>query len=254
MPTPDLAIIVPARLASTRFPRKLMHIVHGQPLILWTAQRVRAVAPELPLYFAVAEAELVEVLGKAGFKSVLTDPALPSGTDRLAQANAEIGARRVINVQADEPMVAASHIAALAKRITSGTCDMATLGTPFTSVEAFMDPNRVKVVRAKDGLALYFSRSPIPFRRDTKGVVDAAWLAAQPVLLHLGMYAYTAEFLRTFPTLPMGTLEAIEKLEQLRAMENGYRIAADCTLETTVGMDVPSDVPILEKRLAEEGL
>ena len=254
MPTPDLAIIVPARLASTRFPRKLMHIVRGKPLILWTAQRVRAVAPELPLYFAVAEEELVDVLGNAGFKSVLTDPSLPSGTDRIAQANKEIGAKRVINVQADEPMVAASHIAALVKRITSGTCDMATLGTPFTSVEAFLDPNRVKVVRAKDGLALYFSRSPIPFRRDTKGVVDAAWLCAQPVLLHLGMYAYTAEFLKIFPTLSVGTLEGIEKLEQLRAMENGYRIAVDCTLETTVGMDVPSDVPLLEKRLAEEDL
>ena len=254
MNTPDLAIIVPARLASTRFPRKLMHPVRGQPLILWTAKRIRAVAPELPLFFAVAEEELVEVLGKAGFKSILTDPNLPSGTDRIAQANLSIKAKRVINVQADEPMVAASHIASLAKRITSGGCDMATLGTPFASVEAFMDPNRVKVVRAKDGLALYFSRSPIPFRRDTKGVVDAAWLATQPVLLHLGMYAYTTDFLKTFPTLPVGTLEGIEKLEQLRAMENGYRIAVDCTMETTVGIDAPTDVPLREAALVEAAL
>jgi 3-deoxy-manno-octulosonate cytidylyltransferase (CMP-KDO synthetase) len=253
MQQPDIAIIVPARLASTRFPRKLMHLVRGQPLILWTAKRVRAVAPERPLCFAVAEQELVDVLGEAGFQSVLTDPNLPSGTDRIAQANALIGARHVINVQADEPLVAASHIKALASRITSGQFDMATLGTPFKSVADFNDPNRVKVVRAKDGMALYFSRSPIPYRRDTKGTVDEAWLAAQPVLLHLGMYAYTAEFLRTFPTLPVGTLESIEKLEQLRAMENGYRIAVDATTVTTVGMDVPSDVAILEQRLAEEG-
>jgi 3-deoxy-manno-octulosonate cytidylyltransferase (CMP-KDO synthetase) len=249
MQNPDLAIIVPARLASTRFPRKLMHPVRGLPLILWTAKRVRAVAPELPLFFAVAEEELVDVLGEAGFRSVLTDPSLPSGTDRLAQANAVIGAKRVINVQADEPLVAASHIAALAKRISSGACDMATLGTPFRSVEDFRDSNRVKVVRAKDGTALYFSRAPIPFNRDSRGAVDAAWLAAQPVLLHLGMYAYTQEFLAAFPKLPVGTLEGIEKLEQLRAMEHGFKIAVDCTLETTVGIDTPEDVPLLEARL-----
>jgi len=248
MEKPELAIIVPARLASTRFPRKLMHSVRGLPLILWTAKRIRAVAPELPLYFAVAEEELVEVLANAGFKSILTDPALPSGTDRLAQANAQIGAKRVINVQADEPLVVASHLVALATRISSGTCDMATLGTPFKSVEDFRDSNRVKVVCAKDGTALYFSRAPIPFNRDSKGVVDAAWLAIQPVLLHLGMYAYTAEFLAAFPSLTPGTLEGIEKLEQLRAMEHGFKIAVDCTLETTVGIDTPEDVPLLEAR------
>jgi 3-deoxy-manno-octulosonate cytidylyltransferase (CMP-KDO synthetase) len=169
MNAPELAIVVPARLASTRFPRKLLHPVGGRPLILWTALRIRAVAPELPLFFAVAEEELADVLGREGFKSVLTDPALPSGTDRIAQANAQIGAKRIINVQADEPMVATSHIASLARRITSGDCDMATLGTPFASAEAFADPNRVKVVRDVTGLALYFSRAPMPHRRDTRG-------------------------------------------------------------------------------------
>ena len=250
----DLAIVVPARLASTRFPRKLLHMVGGKPLILWTATRVRAVAPDYPLYFAVAEEELAEVLAKAGFESVLTDPNLPSGTDRIAQANAKIGAKRIINVQADEPMVAKSHIESLARMISSGRCDMATLGTPFRSPEDFADPNRVKVVRAKDGIALYFSRAPIPFRRDTRGAVDAAFLAGQAALLHLGMYAYTADFLRTFPKLPMGTLESIEKLEQLRAMENGMKIAVDVTTVTTVGIDAPADVPLLEKALHAEGL
>lgn len=245
----DLAIIVPARLASTRFPRKLLHPVRGVPLILHTARRIRSIAPQFPLYFAVAEEELADTLKDAGFESVMTDPNLPSGTDRLAQANAQIGAKLVINVQADEPLVAQSHIAALASLIGSGKCDMATLGTPFKSVEDFRDPNRVKVVRAKDGTALYFSRAPIPFSRDSKGAVDADWLAAQPVLLHLGMYAYTADFLARFPTLPQGTLESIEKLEQLRAMEFGYRIAVDCTLETTVGIDCPEDLPLLEARL-----
>ncbi len=231
-----------------------MHIVGGRPLILWTAARVRAMAPDFPLYFAVAEEELAEVLGKEGYNCVLTDPNLPSGTDRIAQANAKIGAKRIINVQADEPMVAKSHIASLARMITSGKCDMATLGTPFAKVEDFFDANRVKVVRGVDGIALYFSRAPIPFRRDTKGAVDADFLARKVALLHLGMYAYTAEFLERFPKLPMGTLESIEKLEQLRAMENGMRIAVDVTEETTVGIDAPSDVPILEARLKAEGL
>jgi 3-deoxy-manno-octulosonate cytidylyltransferase (CMP-KDO synthetase) len=252
MQSPDLAIVVPARLASTRFPRKLLHTVHGLPLILWTAKRIRAVAPDYPLWFAVAEEELADVLGKAGCRCVLTDPNLPSGTDRIAQANRQIGAKRVINVQADEPLVAASHIAALAQMITSGKCDMATLGTPFPSVEAYEDPNRVKVIRGADGIALYFSRAQIPYRRDQKGLVDQAFLDSRAVMLHLGMYAYTADFLAKFPTLPQGTLEQIEKLEQLRAMEHGFKIAVDCTLETTVGIDAPADVPLLEARLDAE--
>lgn len=247
--SPELAIIVPARLASTRFPRKLLHPVMGTPLILHTARRVKNVAPELPLYFAVAEEELAKTLAKAGFESVMTDPNLPSGTDRLAEANAQIGAKRVINVQADEPLVAASHIQALAERIRSGSCDMATLGTPFKNVADFRDSNRVKVVRGRDGMALYFSRAPIPFNRDTKGEISLEWLEKQPALLHLGMYAYTGEFLAAFPTLEPGTLEGIEKLEQLRAMEHGYRIAVDATLETTVGIDSPADVPLLEAAL-----
>jgi len=246
MLTPELAIIVPARLASQRFPRKLLHPVRGVPLVLWTARRIRAVAPQFPLFFAVAEQELADVLAADGFEAVLTDPALPSGTDRLAQANAKIGARHVVNVQADDPLVAASHIEALARMITGGSCAMATLGTPFASEADFRDPNRVKVVRARDGTALYFSRSPIPFPRDSRGEVSSQWLASQHALLHLGLYAYTAEFLAQFPVLPHGILENIEKLEQLRALENGFRIAVDVTHERTVGIDAPGDVDILE--------
>lgn len=246
MSSPDIAIIVPARLASVRFPRKLLHPVRGVPLILLTARRIRAVAPQYPLFFAVAEQELADTLAAEGLTAILTDPALPSGTDRLAAANAEVGARHVINVQADEPLVAASHIEALARMITSGTCSMATLGTPIRTDADFRDANRVKVVRGLDGMALYFSRAPIPHPRDAHGHASAEWLAAGHALLHLGLYAYTAAFLEAFPRLPQGTLEQIEKLEQLRALEHGHKIAVEITHERTVGVDAPSDVDILE--------
>ena len=249
MASPDIAIIVPARLASVRFPRKLLHPVKGVPLILWTARRIRQAAPGMPLHFAVAEQELADVLAGEGFSAILTDPELSSGTDRLAAANRAVGARHVINVQADEPLVSAKHIEALARMITGRNCAMATLGTPFRSEHDFRDPNRVKALRGIDGLALYFSRSPIPYPRDAKGQVTQEWLAAGHALLHLGLYAYTQDFLARFPTLPRGVLEEIEKLEQLRALENGYRIAIDITHESTVGVDTPSDVPLLEARL-----
>ena len=230
----ETVIIVPARLASVRYPRKLLHPVAGKPILLWTAERIRAEAPEFPLYFAVAETELAEVLAEQGFQSVMTDPALPSGTDRLAEANRSIGAARVINVQADEPMVTGGQIRTLAALLDNGA-DLATLCTPFRREEEFRDPNKVKVVRGYTGEALYFSRAPIPFVR------DGMPFGSYPAFWHLGLYAYTAQFLSDFRQLPPGELEQLEKLEQLRALENGRRIAVGITDQSNIGIDTPAD-------------
>jgi len=243
------SIIVPARLASTRFPRKLLYKVQGKPIILWTAERIRAVAPEFPLYFAVDDDALERCLSEAGFAAVRTRADHPSGTDRLAEANASVGASAVINVQGDEPLVTGEQIRALATGL-AGEAAIATLAVPFTRPQDFANPNQVKVVRDRAGYALYFSRSPIPFARDNAGQVDAEWLAAHRCYRHLGLYAYQADFLSAFSSLQPGFLENIEKLEQLRAMEHGYRIHVGITDQATIGIDTPEDIAEFEARIS----
>jgi len=239
------SIIVPARLASTRFPSKLLHEVRGKPIILWTAERIRTVAPEFPLYFAVDDDALERCLSEAGFTAILTRSEHPSGTDRLAEANAAIGASAVINVQGDEPLVTGEQIRALAAGL-KGEAAIATLAVPFVRPQDFANTNQVKVVRDREGYALYFSRSSMPFARDTSGEVDAAWLAQNRCYRHLGLYAYKADFLSAFSSLEPGLLEQIEKLEQLRAMEHGYRIHVGITDQATIGIDTPEDIAEFE--------
>lgn len=247
----DTAIIIPARLASQRFPRKLLHPVLGQPLILWTAQRVARVSPSLPLWFAVAERELAEVLQQAGYQTVMTCPDLASGTDRIAEANRQIGARFVINVQADEPLVTAAQIEALDRAVHSGRADIATLAIAIKDPAVLADPNKVKVLRREDGLALYFSRAPVPFCRSGAGVPPPEALGpAGACALHLGLYAYSDRFLQRFRDLPPGTYEQLEKLEQLRALERGFSIAVEMTTDSTVGVDVPEDLERLQAALS----
>ena len=239
------SIIVPARLTSTRFPHKLLYEVRGKPIILWTAERIRTVAPEFPLYFAVDDDALERCLSEAGFAAVRTRAEHPSGTDRLAEANAAVGAPAVINVQGDEPLVTGEQIRALAAGLERDAA-IATLAVPFVHPLDFANANQVKVVRDREGYALYFSRSPMPFDRDTAGQVDALWLAQNRCYRHLGLYAYKADFLSAFSSLEPGLLEQVEKLEQLRAMEHGYRIQVGITDQATIGIDTPEDIAEFE--------
>jgi len=245
---PTSAIIVPCRLESTRFPRKLLHAVRGKPLILWVAERIASEAPGLPLYFAVDDELLRAAVESRGFKAIMTSPAHASGTDRLAEANRQVKADFVINVQADEPLVTGGQIRELA-RLIQGSAPMATLATPFLSAADFRNPNQVKVVFRGDGRALLFSRSPMPFARDRAGAVDDAWVAANPCYKHLGLYAYGADLLQQFASLPQGRYERIEKLEQLRVLENGYDIMVGLTADQTIGVDTPEDAVRFEQAL-----
>ena len=259
------AIIVPCRLESTRFPRKLLHRIKGRPLLLWVAERIAREAPEFPLYFAVDHELLRACVAEAGFSAILTSAAHQSGTDRLAEANGTVRADHVINVQADEPLVTGGQIRALAALLAGGA-PMATLATPFRTAADFRNPNQVKVVlaplrpvRQAQGKpaqgrlvaqrALYFSRSPMPFARDCNGAVDDAWVAANPCFKHLGLYGYRADLLARFASLPPGRLERIEKLEQLRVLENGLEIACDVTTDPTIGVDTPEDAARFERWL-----
>jgi 3-deoxy-manno-octulosonate cytidylyltransferase (CMP-KDO synthetase) len=179
----------------------------------------------------------------------MTSPAHQTGTDRLAEANRIVRAEHIVNVQADEPLVTGAQIRMLA-RLLSGGAPMATLATPFRRAVDFANPNQVKVVLAfAVRRALFFSRSPLPYARERAGVVDDAWVASHPCLKHLGLYGYHAELLQTFATLPAGRLEQIEKLEQLRALENGYEIACDLTDDPTIGVDTPEDAVKFEQWL-----
>jgi 3-deoxy-manno-octulosonate cytidylyltransferase (CMP-KDO synthetase) len=248
MAMPTTAIIVPCRLESTRFPRKLLHPIKGKPLLQWVAERLATQAPEFPLYFAVDHELLRDAVAAHGFNAIMTSPAHPSGTDRLAEANRTVRADRVINVQADEPLVTGAQIRELA-RLIGGAAPMATLATPFKRVVDFSNPNQVKVVFDRNGRALFFSRSRLPFSRDHGLTIDDAWVVAHSCYKHLGLYAYQADLLEKFPTLPPGRYEQIEKLEQLRVLENGYEIMVGVTEDQTIGVDTPEDARRFEQVL-----
>jgi 3-deoxy-manno-octulosonate cytidylyltransferase (CMP-KDO synthetase) len=245
---PRQVIVVPCRLESTRFPRKLLHNIRGQPLVLWVARRLASETPGLPVFYAVDHPLLQNVLQSAGFEVVMTRPDHPSGTDRIAEANRVIGAEQVINVQGDEPLVSRAQLETLSALI-SGPAEMATLATPFATVRDWQNPNQVKVVCGRDGRALYFSRSPVPYPREAQGLPDEAWIQAQRPLRHLGMYAYKAGLLAQFASLPPGRWEQVEKLEQLRVLENGFSIAVGISNDPSIGVDVPEDAEKFERAL-----
>jgi 3-deoxy-manno-octulosonate cytidylyltransferase (CMP-KDO synthetase) len=230
------AILVPARLASTRLPRKLLHEVMGKPVILWTAERIRREAPEFPLYFAVDSEILLKLLRNAGYEAIMTDPGHACGTDRIAEANRVLGAEYAINVQGDEPTVTGEQIRQLAMLIERKV-EMATLGTPIRSEEDYLNPNHVKLVCDANGQAIYFSRAPIPYFRDSRGAFDSAAAKHCPVLIHLGLYAYRGDFLEAFSKMPPGKIENIEKLEMLRVLERGYRIAVGVSENFLIEID-----------------
>jgi 3-deoxy-manno-octulosonate cytidylyltransferase (CMP-KDO synthetase) len=248
VPKIKTAIIVPCRLKSSRFPLKLLHPICGQPLLLWVAKRIAAQAPGFPLFFAVDDEQLRAPLVAQGFQTIMTSPTHASGTDRLAEANCTVRADYVINVQADEPLVTRAQISAL-KQLISGDAPMATLATPFKRAADFANPNQVKVVFGRDGRALFFSRSPLPFARECGGEVNDAWVVANPCFKHLGLYAYHAGLLEKFATLPPGRYEQIEKLEQLRVLEAGYDIMVGLTDDPSIGVDTLEDAERFERTL-----
>ena len=254
------AIIVPARLASTRLHEKMLHTIHGKPVLQWVAERIRDQVPEIPLYFAVDDERLRALLAQSHFEAVMTDAAHACGTDRIAEANRAIQADHVINVQGDQALVSGAQIRALVELI-EGDAGMATLGIPLATYAAFnertvddvyKDPGDVKLVCDNRGSAIYFSRAPVPYFRDSGGDYDAAAGNACPVLIHLGLYAYTAEFLQTFSSLVPGSLETAEKLEMLRATENGYRIAVGVSNDPYIEIDTLEQARDFERYLEKQ--
>ena len=254
------AILVPARLASTRLHEKMLHTIHGKSVLQWVAERIRDEVPEIPLYFAVDDDRLRALLAQSGFEAIMTDTAHTCGTDRIAEANRSVQADNVINVQGDQALVTGAQIRSLVDLI-EGDADMATLGIPLETYAAFnkrnvddvyKDPGDVKLVCDRNGNAIYFSRAPVPYFRDAGGDYDGAAASTCPVFIHLGLYAYTAEFLQTFASLTPGSLETAEKLEMLRAIDNGYGISVGVSNDPYIEIDTLEQARDFERYLEKQ--
>ena len=238
--------IIPARYASTRFPGKPLAMLGGRTVIQRVYEQVAAVLEEA--YVATDDERIFKAVEEFGGRVVMTRQDHKSGTDRIEEAAEKIGTQAdvIINIQGDEPFIQKSQIETLKSLFENSETQIGTLGKKFESIEAATNPNSPKIVTDKNGFALYFSRSVIPYIR---GKEQAEWLQHFPFLKHLGLYAYRREVLRQITQLPQSPLEMAESLEQLRWLENGYRIRVGLTDMETVGIDTPDDL-----RRAEEFL
>lgn len=233
--------IIPARLHSTRLPRKLLLAETGKPLVQYTWEAARRATSLSGLIIAADSDEIASAVRGFGARCEMTGEH-PSGTDRIAEVarRACPDAEILLNIQGDEPELDASHIDLLVNLLREHpTAEMATLATPIRTRAEWEANSCVKVVCAADGRALYFSRCPVPFARDQS--TDELLAKNSPWLLHLGVYAYRREFLLKLTQLPPSRLEQLEKLEQLRALEAGATIQVGIVEHRAVGIDTPED-------------
>jgi 3-deoxy-manno-octulosonate cytidylyltransferase (CMP-KDO synthetase) len=244
--------VVPARLASTRLPNKPLADIGGKPMVVRVAERALESGAQQVLIASDAQSVL-DVARAHGLEAVLTRADHPSGTDRLAEVAAHFGWSDdtiVVNVQGDEPLIDPALVRGVAAHLAASSgCAIATAAHPITDPAEVFNPNVVKVVLDAKGVALYFSRAPIPWARDAYQAhwPDVATMPAPPapatVYRHIGLYAYRAKFLRTYPTLTLSPIEQAEALEQLRAMWHGERIAVLVTQDAPLpGVDTPADL------------
>ena len=231
--------IIPARFASTRFPGKPLALLGRKTVIQRVYEQVKTVIDDV--YVATDNQQIFNHVEEFGGKVVMTSPNHKSGTDRIEEAVSILNGDWdvIVNVQGDEPFIHPSQIETICKSFLDKNTQIATLGIPFTSVEAIDNPNSPKIVVDNNGFAIYFSRSVIPFVR---GVENKEWLQHYPFLKHIGLYAYRTEVLKEITQLPQSSLELAESLEQLRWIQNGYRIKVGITNIETVGIDTPEDL------------
>lgn len=238
--------IIPARYASTRFPGKPLALLGGKPVIQHVYEKVAAVLEAA--YVATDDERIYDVVKSFGGQVVMTRTDHKSGTDRIEEAIEKIGGEWdvVVNVQGDEPFVAKSQLDTICHCFDDPTTQIATLGKPFENMEAVQNPNSPKIVVDNMGFAMYFSRSVIPYVR---GKEKSSWLTHYPFLKHLGIYAYRKDVLRQVTQLPQSSLEIAESLEQLRWLQNGFKIKVGTTDVETVGIDTPQDLERAEEFL-----
>lgn len=241
----NITAIIPARYGSTRFPGKLLADLGGKPIIRHVYERTCKATLVNDVIVATDDQRIADLIRQAGGKAVITAADHETGTDRLAEVAAGLDSGIIVNVQGDEPLIEPTMIdQAISPFLQEPHLQMSTLKSRIKNLHDFLSPNVVKVVTDNDGYALYFSRSPLPFFRDKWHDLKSEAFACNKLICykHVGLYVYRRDFLLRFATMPQTFLETTEKLEQLRALENGIKIKVMETEHTSLGIDTPEDL------------
>lgn len=237
--------VIPARYASSRFPGKPLAVINGKPMIQWVYEKVKSVEEIEDVYVATDDERIYDTVEKFGGKAVMTGQC-SCGSDRVYQACENIDADIILNIQGDEPMIKTEMIRDLISAFDDSTVMMATLKKEINTEEEINNPNIAKLITDVNNDAIYFSRSTIPYNRDNRDDVK--------YYKHIGVYGYTKEFLKKFVSLPQSAFENAEQLEQLRAIENGYKIRVIETQHQSIGVDLPEHIQQVEEEMRKEGL
>jgi len=263
-PANNVIAVIPARAASVRLPGKLLREIAGKPLIVHTLERAKAAKTVSRVVVATDDEAIRTAVISAGGEAQMTSAEHSSGSDRIAEVAAGLPEGSIIvNVQGDEPLISPETIdRAVEAMVSDGAADIVTVFEPFESLAELLDGNNVKVVTGKQGYALYFSRSPMPWPRDASmryGGDAAEAIKAEPELLanfkkHTGLYVYRREYLLDFTEFEQTPLEKLEMLEQLRALENGAKIKLVESAARSIGVDTEADLErvrsVFEKRVS----
>ena len=236
--------VIPARLGSTRLPRKVLRDIAGKPMVEWVWRAAVASGQMDEVVVATDSTEVEAACREHGIPIAMTSPECASGSDRVYEVSQQIEAEIYVNIQGDEPLLTPGHFAPLLELFWRPEVQVSTIAVPCPAAD-FANPNAVKLVAAADGRALYFSRSTIPFDRDKAGFTGYR--------KHLGLYAYRKAALEQFAALAPSPLEQIERLEQLRLLENGIAIYVGQATGDTIGVDTEEDLRAVEAVILSEG-
>ncbi len=257
-----VAAIIPARYGSTRFPGKVLFEIQGKPMIQWVFERAGLCQQVEEVIVATDDERVREVVEGFGGRVMMTSPNHPSGTDRLAEAAEKLTAQIIINIQGDEPLIHPETISLVIDPLLSNEpLSMTSVKIPIENYEDFLNPNVVKTICDEQDMAIYFSRSPLPYYRDSQDLLSQ-WKKfgrrppeLMPVpMKHIGIYGYRTAFLTAITKLPVTALEQAERLEQLRALSWGFKIKVPTTPHDSIGVDVPEDVEKVARRIKQLNL
>jgi 3-deoxy-manno-octulosonate cytidylyltransferase (CMP-KDO synthetase) len=253
---PAIVAVIPSRYGSTRFPGKSLALIKGRPMVQWVYERAKRSTLLDRVIVATDDARIVKVVRDFGGEAVMTSSQHATGTDRIAEVARSLPCDIVVNVQGDEPLIDPAMIDAAVNPLAEDPAiPMGTLAKLITDPAEARDPNVVKVVLDGKGYALYFSRAPIPWDRDgwagKTSLLDLG--AGGPRYKHIGLYVYRRDFLLAYAAMPQTPLEMVEKLEQLRALEQGHRIRVVITEHESFGVDIPGDLSKILQRIEESG-
>ncbi len=249
-PPQKAVVIIPARYGATRFPGKPLALLKGKPIIQWVYERAKGAKSIHDVIVATDDERIMKVIIESGGKAMMTSKGHATGTDRISEVAKDIMCDIIINVQGDEPFISPEMVDHTVNLLNDERASISTLARRIEEERELIDPNVVKVVFDKEGFALYFSRSTIPYYRDRwKDTSGINLQEGVKVYKHIGIYGYRRDVLIRLTKTPQSELEGIERLEQLRALENGFKIKVGITSFNTIGIDTPEDLKRAEEWL-----